>query len=105
MRDNALAKRIAAERVAVLVGLSSKALHAGDSEHSRRYSRLASELVTHYRLKGALRGLVCRSCKSLLEPGITCDVRLASPGRQVIYRCRLCGREARRPYRAAPRLK
>ncbi len=99
MRDKGLAKRIADERVHVLTALASKALHADETDLARRYAKLANEIITHYRLgrAGGSRKL-CKSCGFLLEPGVTCDVRMASSKRQMIYKCRLCGREMKIHY-------
>ncbi len=81
------------ERVSILVKLASKAMRSEDYARAKRYANLTGALISHYKLRKETHGAVCKSCGAPMEPGLTCDVRIASTRRQVLYRCRLCARD------------
>lgn len=99
MADKSLERKIAEERTLILTNLASRALRSGEPAIARRYVKLANEIIAHYRLGHTYRGkILCRSCGFLLEPGLTCDVRMASSKRKMVYRCRICGNETKLHY-------
>ncbi len=61
---------------------------------SRRYVKLAREMSSHYkvRLGRSEKHSFCKKCNSMLIPGKTCTVTLASSIGKVIYKCK-CGAE------------
>jgi ribonuclease P protein subunit RPR2 len=74
-------------------------------ERSNRYVELALKLSTKYNIpipeKWARR--YCRGCKSFLQPGRNCTVRLVDS--EVNIFCGECGHAAKIPYRREKKLK
>ncbi len=98
-------KEIAAERIGILLGLSASVLNnkhlSGERRKalSRHYSRLALEIRNHYKISSpAAKKKACRRCNTLLVPGKTCVVVVASSTHQIIYRCAACGYQNRIHY-------
>lgn len=99
MRDRRLITDIARERVSILLAMAKSRLVDGDQGLSKRYVRIALELCRHYRIRDrSLDRQVCRGCSSLLVPGLSCRVIVASSRHAVIYKCSACGRENQVPY-------
>ena len=97
MRNESLTRRIALERIRILLGLS-EARTVENSKESRklakRYTHIASEISSHYKVSipKDLKYRVCGRCGNFLVPGINCTVRLASAHGYVAYTCE-CGKE------------
>jgi RNase P subunit RPR2 len=94
MKDKQLVTRIAAERVGLLLAMARSALAKGDVKLSKRYVRIAAEIKGHYKVKDkCFKREVCKRCRALLVPGLSCAVTVASSKRQIIYKCKWCGHE------------
>jgi ribonuclease P protein subunit RPR2 len=93
--EEKLVKGIAEERIERLIKLAyERTNQKGSDSLSARYVRLAREISSHYKvkMKKQERNSFCKKCNSMLIPGKTCTVTLASSKGQAIYKCR-CGAE------------
>ncbi len=94
MYDEKLVRGMAQERISRLLSLAYE--RTGREREpdaiSKRYVRLAREISSHYKVRmGKMeKNSFCKECNSMLIPGKTCAVTLASSRGQVIYKCR-CG--------------
>jgi ribonuclease P protein subunit RPR2 len=96
MKDDKLIKEVAADRMERLFSLAEKGIEAKtkDSETlAKRYVALARKISAHYKVKltAEMKNRICKKCNSVLVPGISCTVRLASQG-CMVYRC-ACGEQ------------
>ncbi len=85
---------IAKERIDLLYNLA-KSEYTSDPELSRRYIRIMREIGRHYKItlpKEIKRG-ICRKCNTILIPGKSASVRLASGKRYIVYKCQNCKSE------------
>jgi ribonuclease P protein subunit RPR2 len=98
-KKSGVVRRIALERIVILYRLAEDT-YKTDPDLSRRYLRLVKQISSHYKIKLAkeMKRHICRKCGSLLVPGDTLSVRLASSKRLVMYKCGNCGAEASFPY-------
>ncbi|MCP1662064.1 MAG: ribonuclease P [Methanocalculus sp. MSAO_Arc1] len=89
-------KKIARERVGILISLASASI-SGNPEQAQRYIGLARKIAMKQRLRlpKHLRRQFCRSCNTLLVPGHTSRVRVQR--RRVIVTCLHCGQVRRYP--------
>ncbi len=89
-----LSSEIASERIDVLFKLA-KECAATDMKMSREYVRHIKRLSTHSRMKlpKSVKNSVCKKCDSVLIPGLSVSVRVASSKRYVVYKCLACGTE------------
>ncbi|MCK4635040.1 MAG: ribonuclease P [Candidatus Aenigmarchaeota archaeon] len=92
-------KRIARERISILLKLAEREVSA-HKERSKRYVELARKIGMRYkvRLPKKYKRKICKSCNAYLKPGVNCTVRLVPKERCVVWRCVECGRERRYPY-------
>lgn len=90
-------KDIAKERIRILYSLAND---EPDSELSRKYIKLMKEISRHYkiRLDKKTKSSICKKCNSLLIPGKTAKVRIASSKKYVLYTCLNCGAETHLHY-------
>ena len=85
-------KKIADERVDILLGLAGK-IAGTDPDRARRYVGLARRIGMRYSVRlGERRRLFCRKCLIPLVPGATAKVRIAKGGRKIVA-CLSCGSE------------
>ena len=101
MHEEKIVKEIAAERAGRLISLAyDRTMEKGRDGLSARYVRLAREISSHYkvRMKRQEKNLFCKACNSILIPGKTCTVTLASSRGQVVYKCR-CGADMKISYK------
>lgn len=96
---NALVRQIASERIVLLYDIAKKEAPA-DLALSRKHAALIKRISEHYRvsLPKEIKNGICKGCNSVLVPGLSASVRIASSNRQVIYRCLACKVEKRIPY-------
>jgi RNase P subunit RPR2 len=89
-----LTSEIVKERIDVLFGLA-KECAATDGELSREYVRHMKKISTHCRTKlpKAVKNGICKKCDSVLIPGLSALVRVASSKRYVVYECLACRTE------------
>ncbi len=94
------AKRIARERIAILLRLADKTAR-GDVLLAERYGELARKISIRCRvpIPSEWKWRYCRSCKTLLFPGITAIIRTRSEKYpHLTIKCLKCGSINRRPY-------
>jgi ribonuclease P protein subunit RPR2 len=97
MKNESLARKIALERIRVLLALA-EARTVENSKESRRlakrYTDIARKISSHYKvtIPKDLKYRVCSGCGNFLVPGINCTVRLASSHGYIAYSCE-CGNE------------
>ncbi len=100
MASKALAKQIAGQRIEILL---HHARHdaVAEPEQSRSYVRLARRIGAHYRVKLSRKekDSFCGRCNTMLVPGATATVVVASSKGFVAYRCATCGAEKHVFYR------
>ncbi len=89
-----LVDTIARERIDILFNLA-KECAATDSELSREYVRHMKKIGTHCRMKlpKEVKNGVCKKCDSVLIPGLSARVRIASRNNYVVYECLACKAE------------
>lgn len=95
--EEKLVKGIAQERIGRLLGIAyTRTGKDKEDVLSIRYVKLAREIGSHYKVKmnKQERNSFCRECNSMLIPGKTCSVRIASSKGYVIYKCS-CGAETK----------
>ena len=66
------------------------------------YVRLLRRISSHYRigLGREMRNALCSKCNSVLVPGLTANVVLASSKGYAVYTCKRCGAERHIIYKA-----
>jgi ribonuclease P protein subunit RPR2 len=99
-KNKGLIKEVAAERIEILYSLSLQTVK-DEPELSRRYALLMKRISTHYKvsLPRNIKRSICRGCGTVLVPGVTSTVRLASSKGYVIHWCKGCGTEVHFPYK------
>ena len=93
---------LASERMTILLTLSKEALRT-NPKRAQHYFQLARKLGMRYkiRLPPQFRGLICRSCKRLIVPGINARVRLQQRREpHIVITCLECGGQRRIPLRS-----
>ncbi len=96
-RNRSLERRIAKERMEILMQLAEEAFH-GDRMLARRYVELARRIGMKYNLRFPRRWKrrFCRRCGAFLVPGANLRVRCRKM--RVIFTCMECGAVRRVPY-------
>jgi RNase P subunit RPR2 len=91
-------KRIAEERVDILINLAKDVIYS-DFQLAQRYVKLAKDICMRYKVKilSEHRRQLCR-CNTFLIPGLNCRIRLNSKKRSKIVTCLNCGGIKRYPY-------
>ena len=87
---------IAKERINILLKLAKKEFRK-HPERSRRYAQLARKIGMRYnvRLPPEWKRRFCKSCGTLLKPGVTCTRRKEEGA--TIIKCLKCNRTYRYP--------
>lgn len=100
--DKDTAKRIAEERIGILLDLSEHFFRNGGKEGidealAKKYIALAMQIRRHYKIKSKDKrlGMMCKKCHTMLIPGITCTIRVLGKEGNIIYKCDKCGTEKR----------
>ncbi|MEM5832110.1 MAG: hypothetical protein QXT38_02250 [Candidatus Aenigmatarchaeota archaeon] len=93
-------KKIAKERIEILLDLAFKKLEEGDEELAKKYMQLVRTIAlkTNYRLKG-LKKYFCKKCFIPLVIGKTARVRLNKNHKTINITCLKCGYVKRYPYK------
>ncbi|NOZ82282.1 MAG: ribonuclease P [Euryarchaeota archaeon] len=96
-RNRSLERRIARERMEILMQLAEEVFHR-DRKLARRYVQLARRIAMKYNLRfpAGWKRRFCRRCGSFLVPGVNLRVRCRKL--RVIYTCLECGHVRRVPY-------
>jgi RNase P subunit RPR2 len=95
LHDNKAVRKAAEERMERLYELAyKKNLEGRDEELERKYVRMAKSISSHYKISmpKTIKRSICNNCSTVLIPGKTCRVRLASSKGYLSYICR-CGHE------------
>lgn len=97
-RRKGLERRIAAERMGILLRMAQEEASAGRQGRADRYVELSRRIGMRYNvpLPRTYRRRVCRRCHAFLIPSRNATVR-ARRGRVVIH-CHRCGAITRIPY-------
>ncbi len=97
-RRKALERRIARERIDILIAMAEEEALGGRLLRADRYGQLARRIGMRYNvsLPSRYRRLVCRGCGTFLAPGTAATVRVRRS--RVIVTCKSCGRVYRFPY-------
>jgi len=99
MRDRELEKRIAAERIRLLLD-RAVSVSPTDAELARRYVSLARRIGMRagVRIPRTKKRFICKGCGSPLMPGRNCRVRMrAHESPAVVITCLECGALKRYP--------
>ncbi len=101
-------KRIAGERVRILLNLASDVLRK-DEELAKRYVQLAFRIAAKARLKlpREVKRRYCRRCKVPLIPGYTARIRVKKGcgGTKIVVTCLRCGYIRRYPLKGKGQVK
>ncbi|MEW5937523.1 MAG: hypothetical protein AB1665_06870 [Candidatus Thermoplasmatota archaeon] len=92
-------KRVALERIAILMGEAERAAVSGEIDRADRYALLARRVGMRYNapITRQWRMRVCRGCERYLSPGKTARVRVTD--RVLVITCLRCGRAWRMPFK------
>ena len=90
-------RKIARERIAILLQLAREKAEAGRIDRASRYGHLARKISKRYnvRLPGYFKHIFCKHCGTYRVPGKNTRVRIRD-GRVIIH-CQKCGQIYRRP--------
>ena len=92
-------KKIAKERINILLEESKKALKEGDKELSRNYVKKAKRIGTKYQIPlGKMKRLFCNECNIYFIPGKTLRVRTKKKDMRTVFTCLECGHVQRYRY-------
>jgi ribonuclease P protein subunit RPR2 len=94
IKSGPFVRGIASQRIEILYMLAKKE-YESDPKLSVQYVRLIKQISRHYKVglpEDFKRG-VCKKCSSILVPGKSSRVRLASSKRYVAITCLNCGSE------------
>ena len=89
-------RKIGAERVGILLGLSQEAVREGKDGRAVRYVELARAICGKAQMEMPREFRFCKDCLLPLVPGTNCTVRLT--GHKIVSECRRCGAVWRMPY-------
>lgn len=96
-KKKAMRRRIAGERIRLLLDMAEEQSLAGDMELANRYARLARKIGMRYKVKmpsGFNLGF-CKKCQSFLMPPR--DARIRITGGRLTRQCLKCGSYYRMP--------
>ena len=93
-------KKIAKERIDILLGLAKKEFKK-NKERSKRYVSLARKIALRYNIRQDKqeKNQFCKNCFILFIPGKTFQTRLDSKTKTIVIKCLNCNKIYRRPYR------
>ncbi len=96
-RNPKLERRIARERIEILMQLAGEVFHR-DPKLARRYVELARRIAMRYNVRFPKRWkrFFCKACGSFLVPGVNMRVRCTK--QRVVITCLECGKVKRIPY-------
>jgi len=97
-RDKTKERKIARERINILMDLAEKESREGRTDRTKRYIGLAKKIGMRYnvRFPREHRRKICKHCNSFLIPSVNCRIRLTS-GTVSTY-CFKCKKYTRIPY-------
>ena len=94
-----LSRKIAKERISILLELAQRRIKEGEEGLARRYIELAILLSKKYnvRIPKNLKHRICKKCHSFLIPGKNARVRLKRG--KIVVTCLRCGHTKRYRYK------
>lgn len=94
IKTSSFVREIAGERIEILYRLA-KEEYAADPKMSVQYVKLIKQISRHYKvgLPADFKRNVCKKCNTVLVPGRSSSVRLASSRHYVAIKCLNCGSE------------
>lgn len=97
-RDKTKERKIARERIGILMERAEEEAIKGNTKRTDRYVSLAKKIGTRYnvRFPRSLKRKICKHCDSFLLPSVNCRVRLNK--RTVSIYCYKCEQYTRIPY-------
>ncbi len=95
IKNDRLLSDMAKERIFRLVELAkTRTIKMGSTDElAKRYIRIAKEIKTHYRIRDAnsIKKMICKTCGSVIIPGLNSTVRLSSQNNYKVVICSRCG--------------
>lgn len=94
-------RKIASERISILIGLAEAEAAKGNIERASRYGQLARNIGKRYnvRLPGNFKHGFCKKCGTYRVPSVNTRVRISKG--QIITHCLKCNSYYRRPIKPA----
>lgn len=97
VKNDRLLSDMAKERIFKLVELAkARTMKMGSTDQlSQRYIKLAKEIKTHYAVRSAnsMNKMLCKTCGSVIVPGMNAKVRMSSQNNYRAVICSRCGTE------------
>lgn len=97
MKNERLLSEMARERILRLMNLAkARTMKMGETDElSKRYVRIAREMKEHYGLREAnsIKNMICKTCGSVIVPGMNAKVRMSSSNGYRAVICSRCGTE------------
>jgi ribonuclease P protein subunit RPR2 len=97
-RDKGRERKIALERIGILMRLAEDEAKKGNLSRTARYVSLSRKISTRYNVAfpRSLKRKLCKNCNSFLLPSKNCRVRLSE--KKVIIYCFECKEYTRIPF-------
>jgi ribonuclease P protein subunit RPR2 len=97
LRDKKRVRRIALERIDILMGLAER-VYREDKDRSNRYSTLAKKIAMRHSipLPRRWKRRVCKRCGAFLKPGDNAIIRIYKGGVSIL--CLECNNRVRVPF-------
>lgn len=96
-KNERLLSDMAKERIFRLVELAkARTIRMGSTDElSKRYIKMAKEIKTHYAIRSAnsMNKMICKTCGSVIIPGLNAKVRIVSNSNYRAVICSRCGTE------------
>lgn len=93
LKEKRVVKQIAKERIEILMGQALKTIK-NNPKLAQRYVELARRIGMRYRVRiqKKWKMFICRRCKKLIIPGVTCRIRIQRKREpHVTLTCLMCG--------------
>ena len=93
LKEKRIVKQIAKERIEILMEQALKTMDK-DPKLAQRYVELARRIGMKYRVRipKKWKMFICRGCKKLMIPGVTCRIRIQRRREpHVTLTCLMCG--------------
>jgi ribonuclease P protein subunit RPR2 len=93
LKEKRIVKQIAKERIEILMEQALKTMDE-DPKLAQRYVELARRIGMKYRVRipKKWKMFICRGCKKLMIPGVTCRIRIQRRREpHVTLTCLMCG--------------
>jgi ribonuclease P protein subunit RPR2 len=103
MQKSGIVETIAKDRINILYNLAYAEFCKNDEDSiklGKRYVKLMFEISMHYKIEipKVIKQKLCKKCKTILIPGLNCEVVVASSKGYISYKCK-CGNELHNFYK------